>query len=496
MQGHIRTSTAVLLAVVAILIGALAMNLAGTHRVPVFIDTAHAATTEPGPLTSFAPIVKRAMPAVVNISSSKVVKSQAEGPGGGLFDDPLFRQFFGGRTPNMQRPRSERATSLGSGVVVSPDGYIITNNHVVDGATDVKVSFFNKEEYPAKVVGNDKYTDVAILKIDKKGLSTLPFADSARAEVGDVVLAIGEPFGLGQTVTMGIISAKGRAGLGIERYEDFIQTDAAINRGNSGGALIDTRGELVGINTAILSGDTGGNQGIGFAIPANLARNIMNQILKSGKVTRGYMGILPQELTPDMARAFGMPNAHGVAVAQVEPNSPAERAGLKVGDVVTGVNGDPVEDVNAFRLLVAGFAPNTTIHLKVARSGQSLDVPVTLGEFNLEAENKGERGNNVPKGGEKGAMSGVSVQTLTPDIRRELQVPEGTSGVVITDVDDDSPAAQAGLQQGDVIMQVNHRAVSNVADFNRAVRESGSRESTLLLVKRGQGTQFVVVPNK
>ena len=200
--------------------------------------------------------------------------------------------------------------------MVSPDGYILTNNHVVDGATDVKVSFADKEEYPAKVIGTDKYTDIAVLKINKTGLTTLPFADSARAEVGDVVLAIGEPFGLGQTVTMGIISAKGRAGLGIERFEDFIQTDAAINRGNSGGALIDTRGDLVGINTAILSGETGGNQGIGFAIPANLARNIMDQIMKNGKVTRGYMGILPQELTPEMAKAFGVPNTHGVAVAQ------------------------------------------------------------------------------------------------------------------------------------------------------------------------------------
>src|SRR6202035_3488911 len=276
----------------------------------------------------------------------------------GMFDDPMFRQFFGGRMPEMQQPPSQRETSLGSGVVVSPDGYILTNNHVVDGATDVKVSFANKEEYPAKIVGTDKYSDVAVLKIDKRGLTTLPFADSAHAEVGDVVLAIGEPFGLGQTVTMGIISAEGRGGLGIERFEDFIQTDAAINRGNSGGALIDTKGELVGINTAILSGETGGNQGIGFAIPANMARNIMDQILTKGKVSRGYMGILPQELTQEMAKAFGMPNGHGVAVAQVEPGSPAEHAGLKVGDVITGVNGDPVEDVNAFRLQVAGFAPN------------------------------------------------------------------------------------------------------------------------------------------
>src|SRR5215471_11894949 len=278
MKGHIRTSTVVLIAVIAMLVGALGV-IVHTRSVPVFLDTAHAAAVERGPLTGFAPVVKQAMPAVVNISSSKVVKEQ--GMPNGMFDDPFFRQFFGGRIPQQQQPRSQRATSLGSGVVVSQDGYILTNNHVVDGATDVKVSFANKEEYPAKIIGTDKYTDVAVLKIDKKGLTTLPFADSSHAEVGDVVLAIGEPFGLGQTVTMGIISAKGRAGLGIERFEDFIQTDAAINRGNSGGALIDTRGELVGINTAILSGETGGNQGIGFAIPANLAKNIMNQILKS-----------------------------------------------------------------------------------------------------------------------------------------------------------------------------------------------------------------------
>jgi len=494
-------STAALLCVIALLIGALVVGVTGTHRVPVFIDTAHAAAIEQGPLTSFAPVVKRTMPAVVNISSSKVVKSAANEMPNGFFDDPMFRQFFGGRMPQQrQQPRSQRATSLGSGVVVSPDGYIITNNHVVDGATDVKVSFANKEEFPAKIIGTDKYTDVAILKIDRKNLPALPFADSAKAEVGDVVLAIGEPFGLGQTVTMGIISAKGRAGLGIERFEDFIQTDAAINRGNSGGALIDTKGELVGINTAILAGETGGNQGVGFAIPANLARNIMNQILKSGKVTRGYLGILPQELTPDMARAFNMPNVHGVAVAQVEPGSPAEHGGLKVGDVITAVNNDAVEDVNAFRLQVAGFAPGTTVHLKVNRSGQAMDVSVTLGEFNLEAENRGARGerggNNVPESGEKGALRGVSVQALTPDLREELQLPENATGVAITDLDDDSAAAQAGLQQGDVITQVNHRAVSNVADFNRAVREGANRESTLLLVKRGQGTQFVVVPNK
>jgi serine protease Do len=494
MKGHISKSTAALFAVIALLVGALVVTVSSPTRIPVFADTSRVAET--GPITTFAPVVKRAMPAVVNISSSKVVKDQGEEGQGELFNNPLFRQFFGGRMPQQMQPRSQRATSLGSGVVVSQDGYILTNNHVVEGATDVKVSFSDKEEYPAKIVGTDKYTDVAVLKINKTGLTTLPFADSSHAQVGDVVLAIGEPFGLGGTVTMGIISAKGRAGLGIERFEDFIQTDASINRGNSGGALIDTRGDLVGINTAILSGDTGGNQGIGFAIPANMAKNVMDQIMKNGKITRGKLGIYPQELTPEMAKAFGIPNAHGVAIAQVEPNSPAQKAGLQVGDVITAVNGNPADDVNAFRLEVAGFAPNTTINLKVERNGQTLNVPVTLGELDLEAENKGGAEGNLPGGGEKGALKGVSVQALTPDLRQQLQTPEGTQGVVITDVDPDSAASAAGLQQGEIIVQVNRKPVTTVSEFNSAVNAGASRESTLLLVKQGQGTGFVVVPNK
>jgi len=494
MKGQIRTSTVALVAVIALLAGALIATLTGTHGVPVFVSNVHAAAIDQLPFQSFAPVVKRAMPAVVNISSSKMVRQQ-QMPN--MFDDPFFRQFFGGRAPQQQqRPRSERETSLGSGVVVSPDGYILTNNHVVDGATDVKVSFNDKSEYPAKIVGTDKYADIAVLKVNRTGLTALPFGDSSKAQPGDVVLAMGEPFGLRGTVTMGIISATGRGGLGIERFEDFIQTDAAINQGNSGGALVDTHGDLIGINTAILSGETGGNQGIGFAIPANLARNEMDQIMKHGKVTRGYMGILPQELTPELAKQFNVPNDHGVAIAQVEPNSPAEHAGLKIGDVITAINGNTIQDVNEFRLQVAGFAPGTTIHLKVDRNGQNMDVPVALGEFNLEAEANGRPQGNLPGGGEKGAMEGVTVQALNSDLRRELQLPEGTTGVVITDLSDDSPAAQAGLQQGDVIVQVNHRPVNTVADFNQAVRQGASKDSTLLLVKRGGGTQFVVVPNK
>jgi S1-C subfamily serine protease len=297
---------------------------------------------------------------------------------------------------------------------------------------------------------------------------------------------------------MGIVSAKGRSlGGQIERYEDFIQTDAAINHGNSGGALIDTRGELIGINTAILSGDGGGSEGIGFAIPANLARNMMDQILKKGKVTRGFMGILPQELTPDMAKEFNMTSGHGVLIAQVTADSPAAKAGLKVGDVITTINNDPVEDVNSFRLAVAGFAPGTKIDLKVNREGKAMDVPVTLTEYNMEASNGQGGPEGVPGKGEKGSLKGVSVEALTPEIRQQMQLPDSVkAGVVITDLDDDSPAAAVGLQPGDLVVQVNHRAVNTVAEFNSAVHAGASKDSTLLLIKRGPGTSFVVVPNK
>ena len=412
-----------------------------------------------------------------------------------MFDDPLFRRFFGGRM--QQVPQERKSHSLGSGVVVSPEGYILTNNHVVEDATQVKVSFSDKREFPAKVIGTDKDTDVAVIKIDQKNLPVLPLSDSSHAQVGDVVLAVGNPFGLGQTVTMGIVSATGRSlGGQIERFEDFIQTDASINPGNSGGALVNTRGELVGINTAILAGDGGGNQGIGFAIPVNLARNVMDQILKNGKVTRGFIGILPQEITPDMARAFGKSDLQGVAVAQVEPNSPASHSGLQVGDVITAINNNPVSDVNAFRLQVAGMAPGSNINLKVFRNGAYKELPLTLAEMKAQRAGNEEGPNNIPGSGEKGAMKGVSVEALNADIRQQLQIPEGTKGVIITDVDEDSPAAEAGLHQGDVIESVNRKPVATVEQFNAAVRQGNGADSTLLLVKRGQGTQFVVIPNK
>ncbi|MBV8816996.1 MAG: Do family serine endopeptidase, partial [Acidobacteriaceae bacterium] len=424
---QMRRTTALLTLVIAALVGALIATVGITHQTPVRFETAHAAAlSEQAPFGTFAPVVKHAMPAVVNISSSKTVKTSGQMPG--MFDDPMFRQFFGGRVPRMQ-PRSERSTSLGSGVVVSKDGYILTNNHVVEGATDVKVSFADKREYPAKIIGADKYADIAVIKIDQQDLPTLAFA-SAPPQVGDVTLAIGNPFGLGGTVTMGIVSATGRTGLGIERYEDFIQTDAAINPGNSGGALVNAHGDLIGINTAILAGNSGGNQGIGFAIPVNLAHNIMDQLVKNGKVSRGYIGVTLQNVDPELAKSFGLQgNVRGIAITSVTPNSPGAKAGLQTGDVITAVNGTPVEERGALQVMIAGMAPGTTANLKVFRSGNYKDFSVTLSEFpkNLLAgagDQDQDDQNPLNGSGEKGAMKGVSVQAITPDIRQQLQLPD------------------------------------------------------------------------
>ena len=490
---QIRRSTAVLTVLIAVLAGGLAYSwMTNRHQIPVFVANAHAASMErAGGITSFAPVVKKAMPAVVNISSSKVVKvNQGQQ---GMFNDPFFRQFFGGRMPQM--PQSQREHSLGSGVVVSPDGYILTNNHVVEGATDVKVLFSDHRQIPAKVIGTDEPTDIAVLKVDRKDLPVLPLGESQHAEVGDVVLAIGNPFGLHQTVTMGIISAKGRAGLGIEKYEDFIQTDAAINPGNSGGALINSQGELIGINTAILSG-SGGNQGVGFAIPVDLARTIMNQILKNGKVTRGFIGILPQEITNDMAQAFGLPaGQRGVAVAEVEPNSPASSAGLKVGDVITAINGHEVDDANEFRLNVAGMAPGTHINLKVLRDGKTVNVPLTLAENTEVTKGAPGESRGGPSGGQASALEGVQVQTLTPEMLQQMNAPTTLHGVIVTDVDENSQAAEAGLQQNDIITQVNRQNVTNAADFERLVKQ-GAGKPVLLLVNSGGNIHFMLVQPK
>ena len=378
---------------------------------------------------------------------------------------------------------------MGSGVIINPNGYLLTNNHVIEGASDVRVFTPDHKEYKAKVIGTDSRTDVAVLKIEASGLPAFTLGDSSNLKVGDVVFAIGDPFGIGETATMGIVSATGRAlGGAIEHYEDFIQTDASINPGNSGGALIDLHGNLIGINTAILSGG-GGNQGVGFAIPINMAHNIMEQILEHGKVVRGQLGVVVQQVDPDMAKALGRSSGGGALVGDVSPNSPAAKAGIERGDLILEINGQQVEGPQDLSVRVSQTAPGTTVHLKVFRNGQTRDVNVTLSELNEKAASTEGGGQEGSSGG---VLRGLNVETVTPAIARELQLPAGTTGVVVTSVDPSGPAASADIQRGDVIQEVNHKPVRNIDDYRRAAQSAGN-DSVLILINRGGQTHFVVV---
>jgi serine protease Do len=437
--------------------------------------------------TGFASIVEKDLPAVVNISSSKVVRNSGGGNVSPFLQGPFFRQFFGdrfGRVPDKQWEHS-----LGSGVIVSSDGYLLTNNHVIDSATDITVTLSDKRELKAKVVGADPKTDIAVLKVDAKDLYALPLADSSKARVGDVVLAMGNPFGLGQTVTMGIISAKGRAGLGIEDYEDFIQTDAAVNPGNSGGPLIDTHGDLIAINTAILSGRSGGNQGVGFAVPSNMARNVMNQVREHGKVVRGYLGVLPENITPAMGNALHLSDTRGVLIGDVTAGTPAASAGIQRGDVIVEMDNQKITESNQLRLAVADKAPGDTVHLKLLRNGVEQTVAVKLGEQPPSKEQREESG---ASGSASNARDGVSVENLDADTLRELNLPPMTKGVVVVDVADGSPAAVAGLRSGDVILEVDRSPVANVSEFDRALR-NGAGRTVLILLNRGGSTLFIAI---
>jgi len=435
----------------------------------------------------FRAVAKQTLPAVVNISSTKTVRTGGNVPRDPFFE-PFFRDFFGDRFGRgFEFPRERREQALGSGVIVSPDGYILTNHHVIDGATDIRVSLSDKRELKAKVVGSDPKTDIAVLKVEEKNLPVLKLGDSSKLEVGDIVLAVGNPFGIGQTVTMGIVSAVARHGvLDPESYEDFIQTDAAINPGNSGGALVNVNGELVGINTAIIS-RSGGNQGIGFAVPSNMARNVMEQIVRDGRVVRGWLGVVIQPVNSGVAKAFGLSNARGVLVGDVSAGSPGAKAGLEKGDIILEFNGQPVSDVADLRWKVASTRPKSTVQLKVFRNGKEMTLPVTLGELPEEQNRSGfsreDRGS---------VLDGVQVDELTPQVARQLGLPRDTFGVVITDVRPGSPAAEAGLRRGDVVQEVNRRRVTNVTSFERAVRE-GEGNSVLLLVNRGGNTMFIVI---
>ncbi len=453
--------------------------------------TTFASQPSPGPASGFLPkegfseVLAHATPAVVNISSSRTVRLDQDSNLAPFFNDPFFRQFFGDPRRN-QVPRERRELGLGSGVIVSSDGYLLTNNHVVEGAEEVRVALADKREFDAQVVGRDAKIDIAVLKIDADDLETLPLADSSSLEVGDIVLAIGNPFGIGQTVTMGIVSATGRGGLGIEDYEDFIQTDAAINPGNSGGALINATGELVGVNTAILSEGSPGNVGIGFAVPINMARLAMEQILTHGRVLRGFLGVVVQPVTPAIAKAFGLDQVRGALIADVSADTPAARAGLEVGDVVLALDGAPIEDSRDLQLKVAQTPPGSEIALEVAREGRRRTFVVTLDELPAEPEEAqaGEAAGEIPQG--------ISVETLTPQIARQLDLPTNVEGVVVSEVRPGSPWSEAGLRRGDVIEEVNRKPVNNPTEFGRQLDDAGD-EPVLLLVNRQGTTSFVVV---
>jgi serine protease Do len=461
----------------------------GAPRAPIAI-TQNALPVSLGNFANgFSAVLKPALPAVVNISSSRVVKGRNQmSP---MFNDPFFRQFFGDQGQGEARPQREQ--SLGSGVIVSSDGTILTNNHVIDGATDIKVFLNDKREFQAKLIGTDPKTDIAVLKIDASNLPTLPLGDSNQLQVGDLIFAIGDPFGVGETATMGIVSATGRGGFGIESYENFIQTDAAINPGNSGGAMIDIHGNLVGINTAILShgggmSGQGGNEGVGFAIPVSMAKPVMDQILNHGKVVRGYLGVHIQDLTPELARAFGLKDSGGVLIGDVSSGTPAAQAGLKKGDVILQVNGQPVNASNQLRVQISQFAPGTPIKLQIWRNGGSQDVSLKLAELN-EKEEKQATGETSGA-----ALEGVQVQDLTSDISQELNLAPGTHGVVVTSVDASSPAAaaQPPLSRGDVIQEINHKPINNTSDYQQAM-SGADKQPVLLLVNHGGVTGYVVV---
>jgi serine protease Do len=454
----------------------------------------------------YSSVVKKVVPAVVNISSSRVVNTTSmngmrgqRGPRGqqqmpdmpGM--DPLFRQFFGNDFQGFNNvPRERREKALGSGVIVSPEGYILTNNHVVDHATEVTVTLSDKREMKARVVGTDPRTDIAVLKIDGSNFTSLTLGDSSKVEVGDIVLAIGDPFGIGQTVTSGIVSATGRSmNNQIEEVENFIQTDAPINPGNSGGALVDDEGHLIGINTAILSGNSGGNQGIGFAIPINMARHDLDSILAHGKVERGYLGILPQDVTPSMARALGVHEVTGALVGDVTANSPAAKAGLQKGDIILSVNGAAVNDANQLRLAVGTLDPNSRVTLKVLRDGRTQEMAVTLGNFPNEERASSNDGGNAEQ--PSAGLEGVQVDNLTADVAQQLQLSANTKGVLVESVSQDSKAADAGLQRGDVIQQVNHKNITNVTDFRQAMSAAAKGQPVLLLVNRGGTTLFIAI---
>ena len=447
--------------------------------------------------SAFSTAAKAAMPAVVSIKVEKAVQvnlMEFGSAGGfndpyGLFDDDLLRRFFGDRLPPQQQsPRKHLEQGLGSGFIISKDGYIITNNHVVGDVDTITVELKDGRKFEnAKLIGTDPDSEVALIKIDGSDFPVLPMGNSEKIEIGDWVIAIGNPFGLNETVTVGVISAVGRSNVHIVAYEDFIQTDAAINPGNSGGPLINLDGQVIGINTAIFS-QSGGYMGIGFAIPINMARAIEEQLKKQGRVIRGYLGILGQDITKDMADLLQLKDGQGVIVAYVEKGSPAEKDGLKSHDILLQMNGKKIESYDSLRNDIAVLPPGSKVKFMVMRDGKTSDIVVTLAERSAEAAQSKQPA--APQ--QLQETLGIEVQDLTPDIAKQLGYSLG-DGVIVASVVPGSPAAQAGIQPGDLIQSVNQVSVTSVEEFDQAMQKSMKNKKVLFLVKREQYSQFVVV---
>ncbi|HWR88858.1 MAG TPA: DegQ family serine endoprotease [Dissulfurispiraceae bacterium] len=431
---------------------------------------------------AMATVAERVKPSIVNISTTRIVKT----PRNPLFDDPFFRRFFG---DGFQTPQKRKVTSLGSGVIATSDGFILTNNHVIDGAEDILVKLTDNREFKGKVVGTDARTDIAIIKIEQNNLPTIPWGDSDKLRVGEIVLAIGNPYGLSQTITMGIISALGRSGIGITDFEDFIQTDAAINPGNSGGALVNIRGELIGINTAIFS-TSGGYQGIGFAIPSGMVHGIMDSITTQGKVVRGWLGVQIQPLTPELAKQFNLKDEQGVLLVDVVDEGPADKGGLRRGDVIVQYEGKKVESPFGLRNMVAATKPGKAVEVTVLRDGKAETVRVTIGELPAEAQASAPATTQTENN-----LKGVTVQDLTDEMLQKMGITRKIQGVVVTDVDEGSPAANR-IAKGDVIIEINRKPVKNVKDYEALVSAIGKNQDILLWVMRNNAFLAIVITSQ
>lgn len=440
---------------------------------------------------TFAAVAEKVNPSVVTIFTETDVKVQQQfsgSPFDQFFGDDFFKQFF----PTPQPRGNMKQMGLGSGVIVKSDGVILTNNHVVKDADHIKVRLMDGREFKAKVKGTDPQTDLAVITIAAKGLTPLPLGDSDKARVGDWVLAIGSPLNpqLEHTVTSGIISAKGRSGVGLTKYEDYIQTDAAINPGNSGGALVNLKGELVGINSAIAT-QTGGFMGIGFAVPVNLAKKVMGDIIDKGKVVRGWLGVYIQNITPELAKAMKLKTAQGVIVSKVQKNSPAEKAGLQEEDVILRLNGKEVHNSTELSTWISSISPKSTITLEVLRDGKVRTIPVKLGELSPSVQ-------QLASGEATNSKIGLQVSNITNTLAKKYSLPSGLSGVVVTGVKPNTIAADVGVQEGDVIMKVNRRTVNNVDDFNKIMAKVEPGDNVMFYLRRGEGNFFVAftVPEK